>query len=882
MRFEHWAYMIPLRLRSLFRRERVDAEVDEELRDHIERQTQQNLTRGMNAEEARRAALIAMGGLEQRKQQCRETRGLQRFDNLVRDLVYGLRSMCRNPGFTGVALVTLALGIGANTAIFSLVNGVMLRPLPYPHSDEIVHIGVSEKSTIQDLSVPEFQFLRDHATSFASIAGWQGGADTELDEGTTKPWVTTAFVTDGFFRTLGVKLELGHPFGREFTRAGGEHAVVLTDHLWHSAFDADPNIVGRQVVLGKQSFLVVGVLPPGFKFEQPADVFASLPLGDSLGDQGTNTEVLARLKPGVSLSQAQSEVRLIGAEFLAEASPAQRQNAGILHLDRYRDYISTDYQTTLLMLLSAVGLLLLIACANISSLLLARASFRQKEISIRLSLGATRGRLLQQFLVEGLLLGASGAVLGLIGAAASLHVFVSAIPAGLPSVDHITLDWRVLLFTMIVAIGSSVVFGLASFFQTRALDPNSALKGGRGIAGAGRRQSLVLNGLVVGEVAFSVMLVLGAGLLIGSLYRLNQIDPGFNPANLTLMHTPFSAKMSPGDIWSFESQALRRIQAIPGVRSAAVISVAPLHGKNNIPVQREGHPRDSIGGTEFRSISSDYFSTMGIPLLRGRAFQNSDFNSFSRIAIINETLARDWWPDQNPIGDQVVIGEYRGHQYLNIAQPTLQVVGVVGDTKGMLLKRPAPPMIYVPASNGLTQDDSTDWVIRTNTTAGLEISLRKAITGITTNQRITDLEPMTQLLGSSVAETHFEALLMGAFAGLALALTLVGVYGVLSFQIAQRTQEIGIRLALGATRRDVRYLVMGKAARVGAIGVLIGLISAFSLTRFMASLLYEVRPTDPAIFALVAVFVLLVALAAAYIPGRRAAKVDPVVSLRCE
>jgi len=877
-----------IRLRSLFRRAKVEEELDDELRFHLEQQVEKYMQGG---EAAQRRVRLEFGGVDQIKENCRDARGVSLLEALRQDVRYGLRMLRKSPAFTAVVVVTLSLGIGVNSAIFSLVDGIILRPLPYPQSNTIVHFGWMDKSLIPNLSVPEFQFCRDHSTSFAAIAGFQDGEEGELRQGASKRWVATAFVTDGFFETLGIELELGRPFGREFTRPGSGYAAVLTDSLWRNSFGADPNILGRQIVIDNQSYTVVGVLPPNFTFTQPADVFASLHLGNSLGDQGMNTDVIARLKPGVSLSRAQSEVRLLGSEFLAQAPSAQRQGSGVLHLDRYQDYLSSDYQTTLLMLLCAVGLLLLIACANIASLLLGRASSRQKEISIRLSLGASRARLLQQFLAEGLLLGVAGGAAGLAAAEASLHVFVSAIPWGLPATDRIALDWRVISFTTAVAIGASVAFGVASFFQTRKLDPNSALKGGRAVVGAGRGQSLILNGLVVGEVAFSLMLVLGAGLLIDSLYRLSQINLGFNPAHLVLMQTPFSPNMAEANpspniggtkIWSFERQALARIRAIPGVQSAAVVSVAPLHGQGNIPVERDGHSQDSIGGTEYRSISSSYFSTMGIPLLRGRTFQDSDFTSSSRIAIINETLARDWWPNEDPIGDRLVIGEYQGHQYLQIAQPALQIIGVVADTKGMLLKQPPPPMVYVPASNGLMPNGSTDWVIRTSATAGIDSSLQKAITDIATDQRILDLEPMSQLVGGSVAEANFEALLMGIFGALALILTLVGVYGVLSFQIAQRTQEIGIRLALGATRRDVWFLIVGKAARMGTLGVLIGLLSAFALTRFMGSLLYEVRPTDPTIFASVAILVLVVALLAAYIPSRRAARVDAIVSLRYE
>ncbi len=806
------------------------------------------------------------------------------METLWQDLRYGVRMLANAPGFTAIAILTLTLGIGVNTTIFSLVDGILLRPLPYPHSDHIVHLGWLDKSLIPNLSVPEFEFCRDHATSFAALAGLQGNIDQELNQGTTKRWIRAAFVTDGFFEALGANTELGHPFGREFTRAGGAYAAVLTDSLWRSAFAADANIVGRQIVLDNQSYTVTGVLLPGFEFTQPADLFASLHLGNSVGDEGLNTDVIGRLKPDVSLSQAQAEVRLIGSEFFAQAPLMQHQGSGVLHLDRYQDYLAGDYRTTLLMLLSAVGLLLLIACVNVASLLLARADSRQKEISIRLALGARRRRLLQQFLTEGLLLGTAGAAAGLAAALPSLRVFVSAIPWDLPSIDRIGLDSRVLLFTSLVAIAASVIFGLASFFQTRRLDLNSTLKDGRAVAGASRSRAALLNALVVGEVAVSLMLALGAGLLIESVYNLYQEKLGFDPAHLVLMHTPFTPNIATSDanVWNFERQALARIEAIPGVRSAAIVSVAPLHGHGNIPVQRDGHPEDSIGGTEYRSISSNYFSTMRIPILRGRAFQESDFAASAPVAVINETLAHDWWPGQNPIGDRIVVGEYQGHQIFKVPEPPQQIIGVVADVKGMLLDKPAPAMVYVPASQGLIMNDATDWVIRTSAPAGIASSLRNAITGVAPNQRIVDLEPMTQLISTSVAQPDFLALLMGTFGSLALLLTLVGVFGVLSFQVAQRTHEIGIRVALGATQRDVWRLIIGKAVKVAAIGVLMGLVAAFGLTRLMASVLYQVQPTDPLVFASVAVLVLLTALVAAYIPARRAMRVDPVVALRYE
>ncbi|HEV2298117.1 MAG TPA: ABC transporter permease [Candidatus Acidoferrales bacterium] len=872
-------------MRNLFAKERADEQLDDEVRSYVESLAEEKTKQGMSAADALREAKMETGGIEQVKEQVREARAGHFVETLWQDLHYGLRMLRKSPGFTAVAMLTLALGIGANTAIFSLVDGIILRPLPYPHSDRIVHLSWQGKSNLlPNLTTPEFEFIRDHNTSFESLAGVRGSVDHELKTGSTREWVKALYVTDGFFETLAVNPQLGSTFGREFTRPGGAFAAVLTDSLWRSAFSADPNIVGREITLDNQSYTVTGVLPPGFKFIEPADLFGSLHLGNSPVDQGMNTDVIGRLKAGLSLSQAQAQMPLLTQQFLAQATQMQKQQGeGFIHLDRYQEYLATGYRAILLMLLSAVGLLLLIACANVASLLLARATSRQREVSVRLALGAGRGRLLKQFLTEGLILGVGGAAAGLAAAVASLRVFVSTIPWDLPSIDRIGLDGRVLLFTSLVAIAASIVFGLASFFQTRKLDLNSTLKDGRSVEGASRSRAGLLNALVAGEMAVSLMLALGAGLLIESLHNLYGEKLGFNPAHLVLMSTPFSPNIaaSKDTVWNFERQALELIQAIPGVQSAAVASVAPLHSRLNIPVQRDSHPEDSIGGTEYRPISANYFSTMGIPILRGRAFQQSDFAPSAPVAVINETLARDWWPGQNPIGDHIVIGEYKNMKIPQIIEPPREVIGVVADVKGMLLTAPAPDMVYVPASQGFLSG-STDWVIRTSAPAGIAAALRKAVTDVAPDQRIVDLEPMTQLVGSSVAEPHFQALLMGTFGSLALLLTLVGVYGVLSFQVAQRTHEIGIRVALGATRCDVWRLVIGKAALVAAIGVSIGLLAAFGLTRLMASFLYGVQPTDPLIFASVAILVLLVALLAAYLPARRAMRVDPMVALRYE
>jgi len=873
--------------RRFFRRRKWDEERARELALYLVTETEENIARGMTREEASRAAHIKLGNATRIREEIYEMNSIRFIETLWQDLRYGARMLRKSPGFTIVAVLTLALGIGANTAIFSLVDGVLLRPLPYPQADQIVHLSWQVKGgAIPNLNAPEYEFCRDHSTSFAVLAGVRDLVDRELTSGDTKQWVKALYVTDGFFETLGVNPELGRGFVRRETLPNGPYAVVLTDKLWRSVYGADANIVGRQIVLDNRSYTVTGVAPPGFKFTEPADLFISLHLGNGVEDMGTNTDVIGRLKSGVSEAQAQAEMPVLGKEFWAQISGLERQSEtqGYIHLDPYQSWLAGDYRMSLLMLLSAVGLLLLIACANVASLLLARANSRQKEISIRLALGATRGRLLAQFLTESLLLGSAGAAAGLAGAVTILRVVVSAIPWELPVVDRIGLDGRVLFFTLSIGIGASIAFGLVSFLQTRKVDLNSTLKDGRTIAGVGRGRGRFLGALVVGEVAISLMLALGAGLLIESLYNLYQEKLGFDPTRVVLMETPFApGTAAASHPWDFERQALARIQAIPGVQSAAIVSVAPLNGQRNLPAQRDGHPEDSIGGTEYRAISSDYFSTMGISIMRGRGFQESDFGSSAPGALINETLARDWWPGQNPIGGRIVVGEFRGQKIPQILEAPREIIGVVADVKGLAIDRPAPPMVYVPASQAAgIMNGSTDWVVRTSATAGIASTLRKAVTDVAPGQRIIDLEPMTQLIGASVAQPNFEGSLMGMFGGLALLLTLVGVYGVLNFQVGQRTHEIGIRMALGANRRDVTRLVIAKAAMLAALGILIGIAAAFGLTRLMGSLLYEVRPTDPAIFAGIAILVLVVAMLAAYLPARRAMRVDPMVALRHE
>jgi len=804
---------------------------------------------------------------------------------VMADLRYGFRMLRRNPGFTAVAAITLALGIGANTAIFSVVNAVILRPLPYPRPAEIVQVTAQWKggSVIDSFTASEFEFYRDHSGAFQAMAGFRGGPDLSIKRSGATEWITSLRVTDRFFQALGVSPALGRGIRRDETRPGSAQTVVLSDSLWRKAFGADPGIIGRQVEMGDGSYTVVGVMPAGFRFvAQPADVFLSLQLGRSIEDQGMNTGVIARLKPGASLAQAQANISLVFDQFRQQGSAQSGQRG--LQLVNYQEWLLGDLRPSLLMLFGAVGLLLLIACANVASLMMARANVRRQEISIRLALGAPRLRLMRHFLTESLLIALIGGAAGLVAAGWALKALVSSIPWDIPSATHTGLDARVLAFTFLAAVGTSVVFGVTSYWQTSQLDPNAALKEGGAQIGRSTARNRARSGLVIGEVALSLMLLVGAGLLIESLFRLNRQKLGFDPQHVSTMTTPFApaTKLTTLQILNFEQQVLERIQALPGIASAAVVTKPPLTGPNNLPTQHEGHPEDSIGGMEYRAISPQYFQTMRITILQGRSFQETDTASSTPVVMVSETVARAWWKGKSPIGDRLVVGEYQGRQFPEVLEPPREVVGVVADVKNLAIDELQPTTIYVPATQLLRPPSSTAWVVRATNDAGLGAALRQTVLAVNPNQRVLDLQSMSGIVARSVAQPSFNALLMGVFAALALALTSVGIYGLLTFHVARRTQEIGIRMALGAKPGSVLLMVVGQGIGLVAAGVGIGLAGALVLSRFLASLLSGVRPSDPAVYAGVSVALFAVALLACYIPARRATKVDPLVALRYE
>ncbi len=802
---------------------------------------------------------------------------------MLEDLRHGFRVLRNSPVFTLVAVLSLALGIGVNTAVFTVVNAVLLRPLPYLDPDRILRLDHAQNHA--SLSIPELEFWKEHSSSFASVAGYRGGGDRNLAAAGSREWIKTLSITTNFFRTLAVSPALGREFTAEETRFGGPSAIVLSDALWRRTFAADPTILGRTVRLDENDFTVVGVLPPGFWFPTEADAFLPLRPARSMTDSGWNTQAIARVKPGVSSAQAKAEMTAINESYRATYKLPREFGLTVTPL---QDWLVGDVRLNLLLLFGAVVLLLLIACSNLVSLQLARLAVRRGEIAVRLALGSGRTRLLRQFLAENLLLAALGVAAALAGAYLVLGAFVALIPFHLPSSAPIRLDGQVLLFALSIAVCTALVFTAAPFLMSTRLNLNDALKaGGRTEGGSARQRTR--NSLVAGEVALSVTLLVSAVLLIQSLYHLHQERLGFRPQGVLTFATPLASaqRRSAAEVLNFQDAVLERLRALPGVRAVASINELPLAGFSNIPTQLEGHPEQSIGGMEIRLVTPEFFELMGIPVVRGRGFTAEDNGAAPRVMIVNETVARAWWRNGNPLGDRALIGRFRGKDFPEVQDTPREVVGVIADTKTYRLTSPPSPTVFIPAAqvpNGLAGmlGGAMTWVVRADLFRGLTAAVRRAIAGVDSGQRLLRMQTMEEIVASTTADSRFEAWLLGTLAAVALALTAVGVYGLLAFSVAQRRHEIGTRLALGASRGDILKLVLKQGLALTVIGLCLGLAGAFLLARSLATLLFGVKPNDPLSFVLVGSLLLLVGFLASYLPARRATKVDPMLALRYE
>jgi putative ABC transport system permease protein len=880
------------RVRHFFRRRRLSQEIDDELRFHLDERTQENIALGMTPDEARRAARLSLGNPVAFQEETREMWTFPFLETLWQDIRYGLRQLRRNPGFAAVAVVTLALGIGANTAIFSVVENLLLRPLPYNHPDQLIEIWNTYLPAVPlaALSVGDFHDWQKQATTVSAMAGYSWyDAGANLTGRESPERVTIGYASANLFPLLGAKPVVGRLFLPEEDRRGNAPIVILAHHFWQTRFGADPHVLGRVVTLDGLHYSVVGVLPGNSGVLDSPDFW--MPLGQFPADPNNHISheliAIARLKPGVTIAQARAEFQLLNRQS-ATAYPAEHKGVGVLVRPMQRP-AAAQMRRSLLVLFAAVGLVLLIACANIVNLLLARNAAREKEIALRIAIGAGSRRLARQLLTESMLLAFTGGALGLALAAAGVKLLSALAPADLSFLQTSRLDGTVFLFTLGVCVLVGIVCGLLPAFQVRKMNVNGALKlrsqGSSALSGR-KLHSFV----VISEVALALVPLVGAGLLLRSLHDLLNVSPGFRADHLLTLHVPIATipavlydKMTPAQRLAAMRQhgleflqIVHRVEALPGVKSAAGITELPLGSRVEYRFATrfliEGQPIPDGGLrplAQLRGITPGYFSTVGIPLFRGRTVTQEDWTT-SNIDI-NEAMARRFWPHGNAIGKRINLCSF------GTKTCWYSIVGIVGNVHEFGLD--AAPTYDVYYSAGWT-----DYLLVR--TSGDPHLIASAATNVIHKMDpmlpVDTVRTMDGILDSTVSPRRFSAILISIFAALALLLAAIGVYGVMSYMIGRRTGEMGIRMALGAQPRDVVRMVLGEGILLAIIGIVVGTAGSIALTRFLASMLFGIKPTDPATFVGVALLLLIVSLAACYIPARRAMRVDPVSALKCE
>jgi putative ABC transport system permease protein len=873
-------------LHALLRRSQAESELDEELRYHIEQQTEQNIRLGMNPEEARVAARKAFGGVEQAKEQSRDSRGVRWLEDLWQDLRFNARMLMKNPGFTSIAVLMLALGIGANAAIFSVVYAVLINPFPYPAGNRLTTLyttrdlapGMLRTDTVSTgifvdwrAQQQSFSEMFAFADSYARLTGAKGAA-----------FLPGFAATARFFETLGVKPILGRGFLPEEEIPGRPKVVVISHAIWRDHLDSDPNVIGKTLRLNDADHTVIGVLPPDFKFIYQIDLLFPFELNPN--DRDNSLAVIGRLKDGVTLEQARIETRLITERLRGAASRPGDNPARGADLVPLGKLTGEDTRRALWILFSATSFVLLIACANLANLLTARAAGRQREIAIRAALGAGRRRLIFQMMAESLLLAALGGMAGILMAWLSIDRLVSLGPANLTISHQIKIDARVFGFTLLSVAVTAALFGLAPAWQASKPNLTQSLKTGIGFEESRRRSFNFRSLLIIGEVALAMILLTGAGLLINSLVRLIHVNPGFAPENVLAVDVVLSDNYAKREQKiDFYQRATARLAAIPGVDDVATINLPPFGEMSMIGVfSIEGHPESTDRRGAYRpTVSDNYFDAMRIPILKGRGFLAADTEKTPGVAVISESCARRYFADRAPIGQRISFGMDNAQDGKAI---WLEIVGVAGDVKQQKLNDVAVPTVYTPFSQA-----QKPWmldgvfVLRSSIAPeGLIASVRKEIRAIDPELPLYKPNTLSELISETTRGQRFNTFMLSVMAALAIGLAAVGLYGVMSYLVANRTREIGIRMALGAQPGDVLGLMVRQGMVPVLLGLIIGSAAAIALTRLMKSILFEVSATDPLTFALSATLLILGALLANLIPTRRAIRVDPLIALRSE
>jgi putative ABC transport system permease protein len=892
-----WKEEVRRRLSRLNLNPAHEAEIVEELAQHLDDVYRRSLRAGETESEAKGAALRELAGTELMQKEMRRSQkpakeqpvaGGGRTNVLAdfwNDLRYAVRLQRKNPGFTIVAVIALALGIGANTAIFSVVNTVLLKPLPYKDPERLVLVWEENSKQGYPTDTPtaaNFIDWRNQNQVFEEMAAFTPTSLNLTGSGEPERLIGRR-VSASLFPLLGVEPQLGRVFTAEEDQPNSERVVLLSYRLWQRRFGGDAGVVGKTLTLDGRSYTVVGVMPSRFQFPTVYDdVWVPIAFSaPEAADRGSHfLEVLARLKPGVTLTQAQADMSTI-ATRLQQQYPETNTGLGAV-ITQLHEHLVGDIKPALLILLGAVGMVLLIACANVANLLLARAAVRQKEIAVRVALGARRERLIRQFLTESVLLSTFGGLVGLAIAYGGLAILTSFIPDNISQGRTVSIDYKVLGFTLLVSVATGLIFGFAPAIQSVRFNQNETLKEGGRDAATGSSGKRLRGLLVVAEVAISLVLLIGAGLLINSFLRVRNIDPGFRTENLLTMKivlppTKYATLESKS---AFYTDLINRVQSLPGVRSAAVITNLPLYAQgNSIGVGIEGKPAPPPGQELIvitRIISPRYFDTMSIPLLKGRQLTDQDTDKTPNVIVISETMARRFWPGEEAVGKRVSLGP------INKPEDWFNVIGVVKDVRQYGLTAELEPQMYL-TYRQTDFFEPRDLVVKTDVDpVSLSSAVRKTVWEIDKDQPVSNIRTMEEILGDSIARERFSMLLLAIFASVALVLAAVGIYGVMSYSVAQRTHEIGIRMALGAQTSAVLRLAVGYGFKLVIAGIAIGLIAALALTRVMSTLLFGVTATDPMTFTLISLLLIAVAAVASYIPARRATRVNPIIALRYE
>ncbi len=819
---------------------------------------------------------------------------------MINDIQYGLRQLIKNPGFTFVAAITLALGIGANTAIFSVVNALLLKPLPFPEPQQLVAFGMTntrqkDQENLGSLSYPDFFDFRAQNRTLSSIAVFRPRPSAlTSSEGATS--VLGVKASAEFFDVVGVKPVIGRTFTRDDEKSGGGPGgfkIIISNDFWKSHFGGETNVLGRTIELDRRQFTVIGVMPPGFQYpiqsdpinyyvtiaEDATSVDAGKPVTEERGSH--SLEAIARLKPGVTIEQAQADLGTVAAN-LEKQYPDSNSYFGVA-FKPLREELIGDVRTGLYVLFGAVLCVLLIANANVANLLLARASVRGKEMALRAAMGASRARIIRQLLTESLLLAGLGGLLGLLVAQWGTEALIRTVPQNIPRIANIQLDAVVLAFTLIVSLATGVIFGLVPAWQASHVDLNTALKTGARTGTGGEHKHRLRNALVMSEVALALILLVCAGLLIQSFARLGRVSPGVRTERLLTARIQLPGAVYPKNenIIAFFDQFLPRIRALPGVEAASTIVPLPLSGSNMVTsFDMEEHPLPDgqQNGAPVRIIATDYFRTMGIPLKQGRVFDENDRMDSPPVVIVNERFANKFYPGQNVIGKRIKPGFAADDK----GEKMREIVGVVGNVKHLSLKNEDSPEMYLPRTQ--IPFDIVSLVVRTRVSdpAALTSAVRNELATMDGSIPLTSIRVFDEYISRSLARPRFNAMLLSIFAGTALILTAIGIYGVLAYSVSQRTNEIGIRIALGAGQSNIFRLVVGQAMILVGVSIAFGLVGAFAATRLLNSLLFGVGAWDPITFASIVLIIAAVAFLAAWLPARRAARVDPVVALRAE